>query len=163
MPRYRFEFREEDVNPPIFVDLDDDEAARREALQVTRQTMLDGLAEGVDPTDWMTRVYNEAGYLVGTVTFGHRRPSGTGSGSTSGDGSEGAEIGMTQRGRSDMSDRAQPPKKRRTRTAKGEDFEVKHLAETTDLSPKQARDLLRKYGNDWRKLEEEAKTFKAEG
>ena len=51
---------------------------------------------------------------------------------------------------------------RTTRVTKGEAFEVKHLAETTDLSPNQARALLRKHGNDWRKLEEEAKTFKAE-
>jgi hypothetical protein len=40
---------------------------------------------------------------------------------------------------------------------------VKHLTATTDLSPKQARDLLRKHGNDWRKIEEEAKNYKAEG
>jgi len=53
-------------------------------------------------------------------------------------------------------------KGRRGRSLKGEDFEVKHLAETTDLSPDQARELLRRHGNDWRKLEEEAKTFKAE-
>ena len=53
-------------------------------------------------------------------------------------------------------------KKPRSRVKQGEDFEVQHLAETTDLSPKQARELLRKHGNDWRKLEEEAKSFKAE-
>ena len=54
-------------------------------------------------------------------------------------------------------------KTKRTRPTKGEEFEVKHLAETTDLSPNQARDLLRKHGNDWRKIEEEAKNYKAEG
>ena len=52
--------------------------------------------------------------------------------------------------------------KRRSRVAKGEDFEVQHLAETTDLSPNQARELLRRHGNDWPKLKEVAKTFKAE-
>ena len=58
-----------------------------------------------------------------------------------------------------------PPEKRSPRKAKpskGEEFEVKHLAETTDLSPNQARELLRRHGNDWRKIEEIAKTFKAE-
>lgn len=55
------------------------------------------------------------------------------------------------------------PKEPRTKPTKGEEFEVQHLAETTDLSPKQARDLLRKHGNDWRKIEEVAKTYKAEG
>ena len=53
-------------------------------------------------------------------------------------------------------------RKRHRRTSKGEDFEVQHLAETTDLSPNQARELLRRHGNDWRKLDEEAKAFKAE-
>jgi len=53
-------------------------------------------------------------------------------------------------------------RKRYRRTSKGEDFEVKHLAETTDLSPNQARELLRRHGNDWRKLDEAAKTFKAD-
>jgi hypothetical protein len=66
---YRFEFREGETNPPIFAEFEDDEAARREALEVTRQTMMDGLAVGVDPTEWMTRGYNEAGYLIGSITF----------------------------------------------------------------------------------------------
>jgi len=50
-----------------------------------------------------------------------------------------------------------------SRVAKGEELEVKHLAETTDLSPNQARELLRRHGNDWSKLKEVAKTYKAEG
>ena len=45
---------------------------------------------------------------------------------------------------------------------KGEDFQVQHLAETTDLSPNQARELLRRHGDDWRKIDEAAKVFKAE-
>lgn len=57
----------------------------------------------------------------------------------------------------------QKSKRSRQRSLKGEEFEVKHLTETTDLSPNQARDLLRKHGNDWRKIEEEAKNYKAEG
>jgi hypothetical protein len=39
---------------------------------------------------------------------------------------------------------------------------VQHLAETTDLSPKQARELLVKYGNDWERIRKEAENFKAE-
>ena len=58
-------------------------------------------------------------------------------------------------------DKSRRPRKR-SRVAKGEDFEVQHLAETTDLSPLQARELLRRHGNDWRKLDEAAKTFKAD-
>jgi hypothetical protein len=59
-------------------------------------------------------------------------------------------------------DQAGTKAKRRSRVAKGEDFEVQHLAETSDLSPNQARELLRRHGNDWKKLKEVARTFKAE-
>jgi hypothetical protein len=52
--------------------------------------------------------------------------------------------------------------KRRGRIAKGQELEVQHLAETTDLSPNQARTLLRRHGNDWAKIKEEAENFKAE-
>ena len=69
MPVYRFEFVDEQVNPPISVDLTDSDTAKAEALETTRQTMLDGLSEGADPTDWITRVYDEAGYLIATITF----------------------------------------------------------------------------------------------
>ena len=51
--------------------------------------------------------------------------------------------------------------RKRSRVAKGEDFQVQHLAETTDLSPDQARELLRRHGDDWRKIDEAAKVFKA--
>lgn len=46
-----------------------------------------------------------------------------------------------------------------------DDFEgeVRYLAENTDLSPNQARELIRRHGNDRRKLLEAARTMKAEG
>lgn len=40
---------------------------------------------------------------------------------------------------------------------------VRHLAETSDLSPLQALELVRLHGRDRRKLDELAKTIKAEG
>jgi len=46
---------------------------------------------------------------------------------------------------------------------RGQELEVTHLAETTDLSPNQARELLKRHGNDWEKIRQEAETFKAEG
>ena len=48
--------------------------------------------------------------------------------------------------------------------ATGKDKEAKamHLAETSDLSPNQARELLREHGRDPRKLAEEARNYKAE-
>ena len=51
--------------------------------------------------------------------------------------------------------------KKRSRVAKGEDLQVQHLAETTDFLPNQAR-FLRRHGDDWRKIDEAAKVFKAE-
>ncbi|ESX91848.1 MULTISPECIES: hypothetical protein [unclassified Mesorhizobium] len=41
------------------------------------------------------------------------------------------------------------------------DKEAMHIAETTDVSPKQAKDLAAKHGKD--KGAKEAKNFKAEG
>ncbi len=52
--------------------------------------------------------------------------------------------------------------KKRSRIAEGQDQELQHLTETTDLSPNQARELLRRHGNDWPKLREAARIFKAE-
>ena len=48
-----------------------------------------------------------------------------------------------------------------SRIAEGRELEVQHLAETTGLSPKQARELLAKYGNDWERIRKEAKSFMA--
>ena len=47
--------------------------------------------------------------------------------------------------------------------SKSEDRKALELAETTDVSPKQAKDLMHKHGKDSKKVEEEAKNFKAEG
>lgn len=47
--------------------------------------------------------------------------------------------------------------------AAGGDELVKFLAENTDLSPNQARDLVRRYGTDRKKLLEAAHNYKAEG
>jgi hypothetical protein len=57
---------------------------------------------------------------------------------------------------------SQPPKKRGTRPLKGEDAEVNHVVDTQDVSPTQARELVRRYGNDWRKIDEAAKSYKDE-
>ncbi|HWK64369.1 MAG TPA: hypothetical protein VNS34_05485 [Rhizobiaceae bacterium] len=54
-------------------------------------------------------------------------------------------------------------RKRSGSLKQGQELEVQHLAETTDLSPNQAKTLLRRHGNDWAKIKEEAENFKAEG
>lgn len=41
--------------------------------------------------------------------------------------------------------------------------QVRRLAETTDVSPKQARELLEKFGGDFELARKEARNFKAEG
>ncbi|WP_395447903.1 DUF427 domain-containing protein [Aminobacter sp. UC22_36] len=43
-----------------------------------------------------------------------------------------------------------------------DDSLVRHLVETSDLSPLQAQELVRRHGHDRAKLEEIARTFKAE-
>ncbi|UXO85204.1 hypothetical protein [Brucella intermedia] len=44
-----------------------------------------------------------------------------------------------------------------------DDEDVKFLAENSDVSPLQARQLIERFGRDRDKLLEEAKKFKAEG
>ena len=43
------------------------------------------------------------------------------------------------------------------------EVEIRYLAENTDLSPNQAKELVSKHGTDRTKLLEIAKTMKAEG
>lgn len=47
--------------------------------------------------------------------------------------------------------------------ARDKDRKALRLAEKTDLSPKQAKDLMDKHGKDSPKVEKEARNFKAEG
>ncbi|MBZ9986489.1 hypothetical protein LB572_05190 [Mesorhizobium sp. BH1-1-5] len=47
-------------------------------------------------------------------------------------------------------------------TTGGDDPDVRFLAENTDLSPKQARELIREHGHNRDKLLEIARTMKAE-
>ncbi|WP_411970883.1 DUF6894 family protein [Mesorhizobium sp. BR1-1-13] len=39
-------------------------AAQAEAKRAAQEAMLDGIAAGMDPTCWVTKIYDEAGYLV---------------------------------------------------------------------------------------------------
>jgi hypothetical protein len=48
----------------------------------------------------------------------------------------------------------------KSRVVRGAELEVEHLTEVTDVSPKQARALLRKHGADWAKIRDEAKALK---
>ncbi|MBZ9922643.1 hypothetical protein LB579_33850 [Mesorhizobium sp. BR1-1-7] len=64
MPKSRFEFIEGMSQPAIFADMTDRDEAVREAKRAAKEAMLDGIVDGVDPTSWVTKVYDEAGYLV---------------------------------------------------------------------------------------------------
>ncbi|AZO32399.1 hypothetical protein [Mesorhizobium sp. M1B.F.Ca.ET.045.04.1.1] len=55
-----------------------------------------------------------------------------------------------------------PRRKSRSRPLKGEEAEVTHVVEKHDLSPNQARELVRRHGNDWRKIDEVVKIYKDE-
>ncbi|HWK13776.1 MAG TPA: hypothetical protein VNS02_05230 [Rhizobiaceae bacterium] len=54
------------------------------------------------------------------------------------------------------------PEKRNQRAALDEEKAMK-LAEATDVSPRQARLLIERYGDDEKRLMEAARNFKAEG
>jgi hypothetical protein len=69
MPKFRFEFIESAAQPPIQVEMDDLETAKAEAKRAAKEAMLDGIAAGSDPTSWVTKIYDEGGYLVTTIEF----------------------------------------------------------------------------------------------
>jgi hypothetical protein len=69
MPKYRFEFMHEANAEPVVLDLDDVEAAKAQATQAMADSVLDHVAERHDPSKLLTRIYDEAGYVVATVDF----------------------------------------------------------------------------------------------
>ena len=69
MPKFRFEFTEGVPKAAIFADMADRHEAVREAKRAAKEAMLDGIADGADPTGWVAKIYDEAGYLVATLGF----------------------------------------------------------------------------------------------
>ncbi|MER2536604.1 MAG: hypothetical protein ABTQ31_15730 [Rhizobiaceae bacterium] len=70
MPDYRFEFHEGPAVETIDgVSLADDAAARREVMRYARETMADGILEGIDRSSWSASVYDASGRLVAEVEF----------------------------------------------------------------------------------------------
>lgn len=85
MPKFRIEFLESTALPPIYVEMENLETAKAEAKRAAKEAMLDGIVGGSDPTFWMTKIYDEAGYLVATIEFrdlvsGRQRPGSRGRG-----------------------------------------------------------------------------------
>lgn len=67
---------------------------------------------------------------------------------------------MVQDKDAEMATKEKKEKKKASRVVKGQELEVEHLTEIADVSPKQARDLLRKHGADWTRLKDEAEDLK---
>ncbi|WP_246683171.1 hypothetical protein [Mesorhizobium sp. B2-1-3A] len=69
MPKFRFEFLEGVPKDAIFADMADRHEAVREAKCAAKEAMLDGIADGTNPTGWVAKICDEAGYLVATLGF----------------------------------------------------------------------------------------------
>ncbi len=54
-------------------------------------------------------------------------------------------------------DKSKTGKQDRMRVAGGQDYEVQYLSEQTGITAEQARDLIKRFGNDRETLEREAK------
>lgn len=54
------------------------------------------------------------------------------------------------------------PEKPKSISSEHEEALALRIAEQSDLSVNQAKELIRRHGNDWKKIEETAKTHKAE-
>ena len=57
-------------------------------------------------------------------------------------------------------DKSKKDNRDRLRVAGGEDYEVQYLAEQTGITPEQARELIKRYGNDRETLVAHAKNLK---
>ncbi len=70
MPIFSFVFHEDVVLEDVkAIELADYERALAEAKQAAKETLVDGVLDGLDPTTWVVRVYNEPGELIGTIFF----------------------------------------------------------------------------------------------
>jgi hypothetical protein len=56
-------------------------------------------------------------------------------------------------------DKSKQDNRDRLRVAGGEDYEVQHLADKAGITPEQARELIKRYGNDRDKLMEHARNL----
>jgi hypothetical protein len=70
MPIFRFVFHDDVVLEDVEgIELANYERALAEAKQAAKETLVDGLLDGLDPTTWAVRVYNEPVELIGTIFF----------------------------------------------------------------------------------------------
>lgn len=69
MPMFRFEFQEFGQKETVEVELASTEAACAQAVQEARDALADGVAQKVDRSASVTKIYDAAGYLVATVNY----------------------------------------------------------------------------------------------
>lgn len=69
MPMFRFEFLEFGNKETVEVELANVEAACAQAVREARDALADGVTQRVDRSNSVTKIYDEAGYLVATVNY----------------------------------------------------------------------------------------------
>ena len=68
MPMFRFAFEEEELIEGVTpIEFSDYEAAIDAATQAAKETLIDAVIDGCDPTAWVVRIYNEPGDLLKTI------------------------------------------------------------------------------------------------
>lgn len=68
MPLFRFIFEEDAILDDIApVEFPNHESAIDAAKKAARETLIDAVIEGCDPTEWVVRIYNEPGELIKTA------------------------------------------------------------------------------------------------
>lgn len=69
MPKFRFEFHDSAKSEIVEIDLPNVDAACAQAVQEARDALADGVIQKVDYSGSVTKVYDEAGYLVATINY----------------------------------------------------------------------------------------------
>ncbi|MRG57453.1 hypothetical protein GF108_17945 [Phyllobacterium sp. SYP-B3895] len=68
MPLFRFVFDEgEGLDAITPIAFPDHEAAIDAAHKAAKESLIDAVIEGYDPTTWVVRIYNEPGELLKTI------------------------------------------------------------------------------------------------
>ena len=69
MPKFRFEFHEFGQTETLEVEFANVEAACAQAAQEARDALADGVAQKIDRSASVTKIFDEAGYLVATINY----------------------------------------------------------------------------------------------
>ena len=68
MPLFRFVFEEGELIEGVApIEFPDHEAAIEAATKAAKETLIDAVIDGCDPTAWVVQIYNEPGDLIKTI------------------------------------------------------------------------------------------------